>query len=70
MKPVRIALIGHSGAGKSSYPLLSGIDPRTADMDAVLGVECSPPLEQALAWMTEGAAGQAVIVGSNHASRR
>jgi energy-coupling factor transporter ATP-binding protein EcfA2 len=66
MKPARIALIGHSGAGKSSYLSHRGIDPHAADMDTALGVDCSPPLEQALAWMTEGAEGQAVVVVSNH----
>jgi hypothetical protein len=66
MNPARIALIGHSGAGKSSYLFQCGFDPHAADMDAALGVEYSPPLEQALAWMTEGAEGQTVVVVSNH----
>ena len=50
----RLALIGHSGAGKSSCLVALGIDGKAADMDAVLGTRESPPLETALNWLASG----------------
>jgi shikimate kinase len=62
----RIALIGHSGAGKSACLLSLGIDRKLADMDAVLGTKQSPPLERALDWLALDATAPAIVVVSNH----
>jgi threonine synthase len=57
----RIALIGYSGAGKSSCLF----DRETADMDAVLGIRQPPSLEVALDWLTNPLTPSIVVV-SNH----
>jgi len=62
----RIAVIGHSGAGKSSCLTALGIDPKEADMDAVLGTTTSPPLEKALNWLSDGVPAFSILVVSNH----
>jgi hypothetical protein len=62
----KVALIGHSGAGKSSHLLHVGADRRLADMDSTFAGRPSPPLAEALAWLTESTEGQPVVVVSNH----
>lgn len=62
----KIALMGHSGAGKSACLLQLGIDQNRADMDVALGAQCSPPLVTALQWLTDGTQGEGLVVISNH----
>lgn len=62
----KIALIGHSGAGKSAVLCELGLDVGMADMDAVLGVKRSPTLQEAMNWLTNRSAGHAIVVVSNH----
>ena len=66
MRIRRIALIGHSGAGKSSCLLSLGIDRKLADMDTVLGKKQSPPLEAALGWLALDMLVPVIVVVSNH----
>lgn len=62
----RVALIGHSGAGKSACLLSLGVDRKTADMDAVLGTKQCPSLASALGWLANGPAVPDLVVVSNH----
>ena len=62
----RIALIGHSGAGKSSCLLALGLDRKAADMDAVLGTKQSPHLDTAMNWLAGESSGPPLVVVSNH----
>lgn len=62
----RVALIGHSGAGKSSCLTALGLDRKTADMDAVLGTAHSPSLELALDWLVGTGSTPDIVVVSNH----
>ena len=62
----KIALIGHSGAGKSFCLKQLGIDGGTAEMDAALGTEKSPRLDVAFRWLTEDSRDQPLVVVSNH----
>jgi ATPase subunit of ABC transporter with duplicated ATPase domains len=59
----RIALIGHSGAGKSTCLRILGYE-MTADMDHGLGTRACPSLKDALKWIAEQES--KVIVISNH----
>jgi len=58
----KIALIGHSGAGKSAALRELGVDPKTADMDCALGVEKSPSLSDVMAWLGAGSACERIVV--------
>jgi hypothetical protein len=60
-----IALIGHSGAGKSSCLADLEISDR-ADMDAVLGTKQPPSLDEALEWLTNPGHDLSIVVVSNH----
>ena len=62
----RIALIGHSGAGKSACLFSLEIDRKTCDMDAVLGTQHCPPLASALDWLTSNSGVREIVVVSNH----
>jgi hypothetical protein len=64
----RVALVGHSGAGKSACLEHLGIDRATADMDAVFGTQAEemPQLEAALAWLADGTTERPIVVVSNH----
>ena len=62
----RLALICHSGAGKSACLAQLAAEPRLADMDVALGTHKSPALEVALRWLTDESTGQTVVVVSNH----
>jgi hypothetical protein len=62
----KIALIGHSGAGKTSCLLQLGVDLQRAEMDIALSPEQSPPLATALRWLAEGSTDQTIVVVSNH----
>jgi shikimate kinase len=59
----RVALIGHSGAGKTSSLLRLGY-PATADMDVGLGTTHCPSLADALDWIVTR--DSKVVVVSNH----
>jgi len=61
----RVALIGHSDAGKTSCLLALGVDCKAADMDAVLGTTHCPSLDSALQWLANKHALDLVVV-SNH----
>jgi hypothetical protein len=69
MDVLKTALIGHSGAGKSFCLGQLGIDRRTADTDAALGTEQSPPLDAALRWLTNDSRDRPLAVASNHEVR-
>lgn len=62
----RVAIIGHSGTGKSACLLTLGIDPKTADMDAVLGTGQCPTLASALGWLAVDGGVPELVVVSNH----
>jgi hypothetical protein len=62
----KIALIAHSGAGKTSCLLELGAHPHRADIDMALGATRSPTLARALRWLTEASTKEAVVVVSNH----
>ena len=64
MAAQRVALIGHSGAGKSASLVKLGIDRNSGDMDVVVGKEC-PSLVSALGWLAN-TDGVPVVVVSNH----
>src|SRR6516164_6413594 len=67
MPPRKLALIGHSGSGKSEAIRLLGIDKHLAEMDCALGTGTKvPTLTEALTWLTDGTEGQSVVVVSNH----
>jgi guanylate kinase len=51
MPEYKIALIGHSGAGKSECLQRLGGDPARAEMDKVLGTGKPPTIQQALEWI-------------------
>ena len=59
----RVAIIGHSGAGKSTCLLALGVDRKLGDMDAVFRTQQS--LEKALNWLAADAKPFFVVV-SNH----
>ena len=65
----RVALIGHSGAGKTACLQELGLDRALADMDKALGLHpCAPgnaalmALDKALRWLTAGATPMVVTV--------
>jgi hypothetical protein len=62
----KLALIGHSGTGKTSCLVQLGFDLHRADMDIALGTTRSPPLADALRWLTGATDGQIIVVVSNH----
>jgi shikimate kinase len=63
----RVALVGHSGAGKSSCLLALGVDRKLADMDAVLGTtHPGPSLVTALEWLADDKSAPQLVVVSNH----
>jgi shikimate kinase len=64
----RVALIGHSGAGKSSVLDELQADRTTADMDAVLGTKHSPQLTRALGWLATEEQDPRLVAISNHES--
>ena len=61
----RVALIGHSGAGKSACLVALQVDCDSADMDAVLGTKHCTSLPAALEWLTSDSTPELVVV-SNH----
>ena len=65
MRSRRVALIGHSGAGKSASLGHLGIEEDAGDMDGVLGTRHCPPLENVLKWLS-GDETPAVVAVSNH----
>jgi shikimate kinase len=65
MRSRRVAIIGHSAAGKSASLRQLGIDEHAGDMDRVLGTADCPPLEEALKWLS-GDETPAVVAVSNH----
>lgn len=69
MRGRRVALIGHSAAGKSQALLMLGLDRQTSDMDCVLtrlGVRHSPPAEWAMDWLAADPEAPGIVVVSNH----
>jgi shikimate kinase len=62
----RVALIGHSGAGKSACLLSLEIDRKAADMDVVLGTKQCPKLVSALGWLANDGGVPNLVVVSNH----
>jgi hypothetical protein len=62
----RIALIGHSAAGKSSCLSELGIPLSEADMDAALGTDRCPSLTKGMKWLVEDSKEQPIVVVSNH----
>lgn len=62
----RKALIGHSGAGKSSCLIALDICRQAADMDIALGTQASPKLKDALDWLAKKPPIPSVVVVSNH----
>ena len=66
MQVRRVALIGHSGAGKSACLLSLGIDHNAADMDAALGTKQCPTLALALDWLASDDGLPDLAVVSNH----
>src|SRR5579862_5390358 len=60
----RVALIGHSGAGKSSCLSIMGLDCNVADMDAVF--KQLPSLAEALGWLASEKPQSGVVVVSNY----
>jgi len=66
MPQYKIALIGHSGAGKSDCLLEMGGDPVMAEMDCGLGTGKAPTMQQALEWITNTPRDQGVVVFGVH----
>jgi len=66
MHPLKIALIGHSGAGKSVCLDELRIDRRSADMDASFGRNHCPSLAAAVRWLMNETSDQPIVVVSNH----
>jgi shikimate kinase len=62
----RLALIGHSAAGKSCCLSELGIDHRRADMDAALGTQHCPSLLEGIQWLGIESKEQPIVVVSNH----
>jgi hypothetical protein len=62
--PRKIALIGHSGAGKSACLKELGIDRNRADMDMALGTVPAPSLAQAAQWLVSTE--DPIMAVSNH----
>jgi shikimate kinase len=68
MSKRRVALIGHSGAGKTACLLALHVDRLTADMDAGPGKAKCPSLNEALSWLANDGHISQVLVVSNHES--
>src|SRR5258708_28897772 len=62
----KIAIIGTSGAGKSTCVKLLGGDLSVAEMDRHFDTGVSPPYEEVLRWMLERTDGQDVLDMSAH----
>lgn len=62
----KIALIGHSAAGKSACLQELGIDYMKADMDEGLGRDHCPSLAEAMRWLMNETSDQPIVVVSNH----
>jgi len=66
MPQFKIALIGHSGAGKSDCLLEMGGDAAVAEMDCGLGTGKAPTMQQALEWIASTPRDQGVVVFGVH----
>jgi shikimate kinase len=62
----RIALIGHSGAGKSSCLAELAIVHKRADMDATFRTDRCPSLTDGIQWLVEDSKDQPIVAVSNH----
>jgi shikimate kinase len=62
----RVALIGHSGAGKTACLQALCVNRETADMDAGLGRTQCPTLSEAFSWLASDRPDSRVLVVSNH----
>jgi RNase adaptor protein for sRNA GlmZ degradation len=62
----KIALIGHSGAGKSECLRKLGGDPAIAEMDKALGTGKPPTMQQALEWIVSRPQHQDIVVFGVH----
>jgi len=66
MPRFKIALIGHSGAGRSDCLLEMAGDPAVAEMDCGLGTGKAPTMQQALEWIAGTPRDQGVVVFGVH----
>jgi shikimate kinase len=66
MSKRKIALIGHSGAGKSECLKELGINRDVADMDKIFHTTESPSMEDAMKWMIDDTNEQDVLAVSVH----
>jgi guanylate kinase len=62
----KIALIGHSGAGKSACLRELGGNPAIAEMDRVLGTGKWPSMQEALEWIVSTPPDQSIVVFGVH----
>lgn len=62
----KIALVGNSGAGKSSVLLGLGRSLEAADMDVHFDTKVCPPYKEVLTWMLDRTGGEDIIAVSTH----